>query len=371
MLENTRIDIDVIDTNQLRVRYLNQENDSLQYAFYIYRDNKIIAKYKYSSESTLRFWMGDSGEYWVKVFVVDDHNNKVVYKTDIIIFDAKEVFGFDQIKEEKKSLYECLKEVSKEIRNNLVIISRMATFDLKIENKDTYLGRVWAVLTPLIQICIYWLVFGVGIRNGRNVDGYPYIVWMITGIIPWFYIDTCILQGANSIYTKINQISKMKFPIVIIPISKIIQELFKFIIMIIVMCLICVSNKVPITVHWLNLVYYSVYMIVFLASMAMVTSVFTMIARDFYKFLVSFVRLIFYVTPILWQMQNMPALYQKIVEITPVYYIITGFRNSILYYKNFWEQGSIAVIMWLINVIVFIWGCSLQVRYKYRFIDLA
>ena len=75
----------------------------------------------------------------------------------------------------------------KDIFGNLKLISELSKNDLKKRFADSYFGILWAFVSPIITICVYWFVFTVGMRGGGNeVNGYPYVLWLISGLIPWF-----------------------------------------------------------------------------------------------------------------------------------------------------------------------------------------
>lgn len=78
-------------------------------------------------------------------------------------------------------------QVLKEQIDNWDLIYRMALFEIKGMYQIHYLGTFWQFLNPAIQIAIYWFVFGT-IRAGSDVDGTPYFLWLIIGLIPWFFL---------------------------------------------------------------------------------------------------------------------------------------------------------------------------------------
>lgn len=341
-----------------------------QYAYYVYKDEEVIAKYQYSDKNKMTYWLSESGNYSVKVFTLDAEGNKISRQSEKVSFETEKAFGIEPYIEKKKYWWNRTAEISRVLWEERAIVGRMAAFDYKLENKDTYLGRLWAFITPLIQIGTYWLVFGLGLRNGRDVDGYPYLAWMLIGLIPWFFISSCMVKGANAIYAKAGLIAKIKFPIATAPVSKVLQELYEFVIMLIIMFAILFCLGIRPDWCWLNLVYYIVYSIVFLVSLALITSVLTMVARDFYKLLNSIIRLLFYITPILWVMDSMPAIYQTIMQYNPIFYIVRGFRESILYGVSFFCQMNRVLLMWGINLLLYVTGCVLQSRFRNKFIDL-
>jgi teichoic acid transport system permease protein len=90
--------------------------------------------------------------------------------------------------------------------NSYGIIRRISKYEEKATYQSHYLGLIWQFLNPAIQIGIYYLVFGLGVNQGKEVDGVPFIVWMLIGIIAWFFINSSILGGSNSIYKQIGMV---------------------------------------------------------------------------------------------------------------------------------------------------------------------
>ena len=91
-----------------------------------------------------------------------------------------------------------LKEIIKdhiEYRRQLV---QLAKADMK-KAYGGVLGMGWAIIRPAILIFVFWFAFSVGLRKGGDVEGYPFFLWLIAGMIPWFYMRDMITGGAGSI----------------------------------------------------------------------------------------------------------------------------------------------------------------------------
>lgn len=97
-------------------------------------------------------------------------------------------------------------------------ITRIARYDQRAAYQSHYLGMVWEVLSPTLQVLILYFVFGIRMNGaGSMAEGVPYIVWMLAGVIPWFFISAIIISGANSIYSNVSLVSRVKFPMSILP----------------------------------------------------------------------------------------------------------------------------------------------------------
>ena len=83
--------------------------------------------------------------------------------------------------------------------SKLLFNSKTGTFQIKISNHSNYLGMAWEILNPALQIMVYWLVFGLGIRSNAPIHGIPFVFWLLVGISMWFFINQGVLEGTKSI----------------------------------------------------------------------------------------------------------------------------------------------------------------------------
>ena len=75
-------------------------------------------------------------------------------------------------------------------------IFKLAKADIIKTYSGAALGWAWALIKPTITIFVYWFAFSIGLRVGRDVNGIPYALWLIAGVIPWFYMSDMITQGS-------------------------------------------------------------------------------------------------------------------------------------------------------------------------------
>ena len=135
-------------------------------------------------------------------------------------------------------------------------IFKLAIADLKKTYRGAALGWMWAIIKPAVTIFVYWFTFEIGLRAGKPVNGFPFFLWLIAGVIPWFYMSSMITSGTDSIRRYSYLVTKMKFPISTIPtfvsISKFIVHIFLMIITILIFVLM---GRSP-TIYILQLPFY-------------------------------------------------------------------------------------------------------------------
>lgn len=261
--------------------------------------------------------------------------------------------------------------VLKENLQNIYRIYSIAKYELLADMRDSKLGMFWNFANPAIQVFTYWFVFGY-VFNRKDVDGIPYLLWMLGGIVVWFYISPCITDGCNAVFKKIDVITKMKFPVSILPMTVILQKLFDhFCLMVILVVVFLFSGIFP-DVYWIGLVYYLFCAIVFSFSLSLTTSVLNMLARDTRKLILACMRLLLYLTPVLWDIGRLGegSRLMKLMQCNPIYYIVQGYRDCFFYHRGFaaysWSMGW----FWGITLVLFLFGSYMMYKFKTRFIDM-
>ena len=89
--------------------------------------------------------------------------------------------------------------------------------DVKVRYKQTAIGAAWAVLSPLLTVLIFAVVFG---RLAKiPSDGLPYIVFAFAGFLPWTYFSHAFSRSSASLVGNAHLITKVYFPRLMIPLA--------------------------------------------------------------------------------------------------------------------------------------------------------
>ena len=81
-------------------------------------------------------------------------------------------------------------------------ILKLAKADLVKTYRGAALGWAWAIIKPAVTIFVYWFAFAIGLRAASTVSGFPYFLWLIAGVVPWFYISDMLTGGTDTIRRK-------------------------------------------------------------------------------------------------------------------------------------------------------------------------
>lgn len=263
-------------------------------------------------------------------------------------------------------MFKNVTQIIKEQFEHKDLIVRMAAFDSKSSYQSHYLGTLWQFIHPAIQISIYWVVFGLGIRNGRPVDGIPFFIWLLLGLVPWFFIAPSIIQGANSIYQRLGLVSKMNFPVSVLPTIKIVEASYQFFALLFILVIVVLGYGISPTLYFIQILYYVFCMFFFLFSLSVLTSTISTLVRDFQTLLQSIMRVLLYLSPIIWVPSGT---IEQIMKLNPLFYIIEGFRDSLLSRAWFFEDPIYLMYFWVLNLTILYFGANIHMKFRKNFMD--
>lgn len=104
--------------------------------------------------------------------------------------------------------------------------------NLKIRYKNSALGFFWSLLTPLVMILIYAL-FARILKFNEGQDWY--LQMLVTGIVVWQFLSTCLNDSLSSVAGNTNLVKKTAFPRIILPLSTVTANLINFLLTLLVL----------------------------------------------------------------------------------------------------------------------------------------
>lgn len=262
--------------------------------------------------------------------------------------------------------------------HSFYLILRLSAFEVKSANTNNYLGRLWEILNPMIQLSIYWLVFGIGVRDGQKITmengvQVPFFIWMVTGMIVWFFVNPAISKSSKSIYSRLQLISKMNFPMSAIPSFVIMANFYTHVMLVGIVIIFLQFTDFMISVYYLQLPYFMVATLCFLLALALITSTLTTIVRDIQQIVQSALRMLLYLTPLIWHTDKFVlngVNLTFLLKLNPLYYLVEGYRASLLgttWY--FIEYAQYTLYFWILIFAMLLFGSILHLKFRNRFVD--
>lgn len=278
------------------------------------------------------------------------------------------------IKAAKKENMPAAIRIIRDVAGNLTLIKELSKNDLKKRFADSYFGIFWAFVSPIVTICVYWFIFTVGLRGASEaVNGYPFVLWLIAGLIPWFLFSDIINGGTNVLLEYAYLVKKIVFNISILPMIKVVTATVIHLILLLFTLLIFAGTGHFPDIYMLQIPYYILALWCFSTAVVLMTSAVVPFFRDLGQMVNIFMQVFIWITPIMWQdaqvIDSYPVLI-RILRLNPMYYIVKGYRDAMIHQVWFWEDMGMTVYFWGVTILLFILGSNVFVRLKPHFSDV-
>lgn len=240
-------------------------------------------------------------------------------------------------------------------------ILKLARADLVKTYRGAALGWSWAVIKPAVTIFVYWFTFTVGLRAGKPVNGFPYFLWLIAGVIPWTYMSEMLIAGTDCIRRYSYLVTKMKFPVATIPTFVNISKFLIHAILIVIMIIIFIGFGFTPDIYLVQLPIYMLLTFAFFNVWGLFSSLLAVVSKDYSNLVKSFVSPLFWLSGIMWKVDTIKsATLRKILNLNPITFLVDGYRNCFINKVWFWEHpmrllgfGIVLLILLILSVRVY------------------
>lgn len=267
--------------------------------------------------------------------------------------------------------FKTLVEFPAEVYHSKRLIIQLSKNDFKTKYAGSYLGIIWAFMQPIVTVLVYWFVFGVGLKP-TSVSDVPFVLWLIAGMIPWFFFSDALNGGTNSLIEYNYLVKKIVFQIDILPVVKIISAMFVHVFFILFMLVLYAAYGYYPDLYVLQVLYYSFCLVVFVLGLAYATSAIVCFFRDLSQIIGIVLQIGIWMTPIMWDIEgmNLPEWLKFILRLNPLYYITAGYRDALINKVWFWERIELTLYFWIITLAVLGLGMLIFRKLKVHFADV-
>ncbi len=274
-------------------------------------------------------------------------------------------------------MYDKIEVLPVELFQNRHLIWKLSKNDFKTRYAGSYLGIIWAFVQPVITVLLYWFVFTVALPSRAvAVKGdiqIPYILWLIAGIVPWFFFSEALSNGTSALLEYNYLVKKVVFKISILPIIKIISSIFVHVFFILFTLILFGFYGYYPDLYTLQIFYYSACMFVFVLGLCYITCSIIVFFRDLGQIISILLQVGIWATPILWNLNTVAASHPKlqiIFKLNPMNYIVEGYRNALIDKIWFWETFYSTAYFWILTFVIFAAGALVFKRLKVHFADV-
>jgi teichoic acid transport system permease protein len=234
-------------------------------------------------------------------------------------------------------------------------IWRLAIFELQKVVRGAVLGWFWLFIKPLTYIGVFWFALEIGLRAGRTVGDYPFIIWLACGIIPWFYMSDMIGAGANVYKRYAHLINRVSFPAAVIPSFFSLSHFIIFAVSLVILMIALPISGFSLTLHILQVPLIALLMFLFFIFFSLMISPLSAISKDFANLIQTLGLPVFWLSGVIFNIDVIAVPWIKwVFMFNPVSFFVTSFRAALCDHYWIWEKPELLYGFGAVFLITFI-----------------
>jgi len=206
------------------------------------------------------------------------------------------------------------------------------------KNRSLYsnarLGQLWQLLTPILNVGVYFFVFGVLLGVSRGVP--DFLLFLVIGVFLFNFLSTAMINGSRSISDQLVLIRALHFPRASLPISSTIIQLQQLGFSMIIVCLVALLKGEGVNWRWLLVIPALALLTIFATGMAMIVARMGSVLTDTAQLLPFLTRTWMYVSGVMYSISsvakgNVPHWVELVLYYNPPALFITVVRNCMIH----------------------------------------
>ncbi len=207
------------------------------------------------------------------------------------------------------------------------LIWALALKELKIRYKRSVLGFLWALLNPLLLMVVLSVVFSTVMA--ANIPHFA--IFLLSVLLPWTFFSQSLSYAAESIVGNGDLIKKVRVAKLVFPVAAVVSNMINFLLSMIPLVLIVIAMRHPFYLTWLYLPIPLLALTIFTLGATFFFAAANVYYRDVAHILQVLLNILFYVTPIIYSIDLIPASDRWLLKLNPLQYFLNEFRLSVYY----------------------------------------
>ena len=242
---------------------------------------------------------------------------------------------------------------------NVPLLRQFVRQDLVDRHASTSLGMLWTFLLPLSQILIFTLIFSsiMGLRlesmGMEQLGRFSYSVYLVTGLLAWLAFAATVNRCGGVYQEKASLITKVRLPLHTLPLYVPVTETVIYLIGMgfFALFLLAIGFSWSITWLWWPVVFAVLMLLAY--GIGLAVAVLSVFLRDLREVVGIVLQIGFWLTPIVYVKDMVPAEWHWLYAINPIYHLIEALRSSMILGQmpSLMPLASIAVVAALLVVV--------------------
>lgn len=222
------------------------------------------------------------------------------------------------------------------------LIKNLVLKDLKLKYRGSVLGFLWSLVNPLVMISVYAVAFTYILRTA--VEGFVFL--LLLGILPWSFFASSASMSTGAIIDNGALMKSVRFPPAILPVATVLFNLAQYLLTIVVFLpVMLLVYRVPPSAPMLLYPVFLGLQVIFTVGVALLLAAGTAFFRDIRHLLEIALSILFWLTPIVYQLTQVSKGLRTLILLTPLSPFIIAYQQ-IFYYRQ-WPGAEV----WLVATV--------------------
>jgi homopolymeric O-antigen transport system permease protein len=244
------------------------------------------------------------------------------------------------------------------------LLLKLVQKDLKLKYRGSVLGFLWSLVNPLVMIAVYSLAFRYILHNGT--EGFVFLV--LIGILAWTFFANSAMMSTGAIADSGALLKSVFFPRAILPIATVLFNLSQYLLMAVVFLpVMLIAFRVRPTAPMLAYPLFLALQVIFTVGVALILATGTAFFRDVRHLLEVGLAVLFWTTPIVYELSQVPERFRLPLLASPVASYVVAYKDILFYGR--WPEPAVWTFAFAYAIIAFAIGAALLLAFEDRFAE--
>lgn len=199
--------------------------------------------------------------------------------------------------------------------------------DLRTEIARRFLGFLWWIIEPVMYMAVFYVVFGLALRQG----GPDYVPFLLCGMIVWKWFDGSVRQASLSIPMNAGLVQQIYVPKGLFALIQIFSNTFKFtIVLLLLLGFLLMIGKTP-SLQWLGLLPVILTQLLLIVAVGLLLAAIIPFAQDLKLVVDNLLMLMMFMSGIFFSADQVPENMRSAFEYNPMVLLISAYRDILLH----------------------------------------
>ena len=244
------------------------------------------------------------------------------------------------------------------------LLKTLVLKDLKLKYRGSVFGFLWSLVNPLLMIVVYTIAFTFILR----VRSKGFVFYLMLGQLSWTLFASSAAMSTGAIVDNGGLLKSVLFPRAILPIGTVLFNLAQYLLTVSVFLpAMMIWYRVPLAAPMLVFPVFLALQVVFTIGIALILATWTAFFRDVRHLLEVALAMLFWTTPIVYELRQVPERFRLLILLSPVSSFVVAYQD--LFFYREWPEPTVWLVATAYALGAFVVGALLFLTFEDGFTE--